>query len=298
MEDKQPEDNLSRDKRRAETWGAFLTDFNKLLVAGALIIAIIVGIYAVMALHRYNSNEDDRQKNIWEPLKDAVANFKDITENAKNATSLAPGAIGATTEELGALKRLTDGLTASQGQITGSVDARLQRLDGVIEEFRATVVEGRRQIAQNGDAVHASVLSLNDLIKHQDVAIEGVLRDGSTLISTSSSRIAKLLDDADGVVVGEQGKDNGLQGVIHKFNVLTTDVDGVAVEAKGAAAGLNRMTNDAADYEHKLFFPDPPKGFWGKTWHYLKGTGTLLLDTAKFYYTVKPVAPVVKLPTR
>lgn len=261
VEMNQPEDSISKSKRRFETWTAFI----KTTFIGVALLAFmgvcLVGIVAILA---YKSHEDERQEHLYKPLQEAVANFKEtsanlklITENAAKGTAKIEPAIQALTDGLVEVKGAVADSRAHLATITASVDGRLHQLDGFIDKLGFVADEARAQVKQNGDESVRTIASLNTFVQHRDTEITALTAQGMLMVKTANEKTSRLLDDFDVVVIGDPDHpDDSLRGLVKKGNTAMADANGMLHNG-------NLLTADIQKKGHELLYPIPERGFKG-----------------------------------
>lgn len=255
------EDRMGKDKRRFETWGAFI----KTIFIGVALLAFMgLCLVAITAILAYKAHEDDRQEHLYKPLQEAVANFKDTSANLKRITE---NAARGTAKIEPALQALEDGLVEVKGAVadsrahlttlTNSVDGRLRALDAFIAKLGDVSDEARAQVKHSGDETAKTIGSLNTFVRHRDTEITALTEQGTLMLKTTNEKVGRLLDDFDVVVVGDKDNpDDSLRGLVKKGNYAVG-------EAGGILRNSNLLSRDLYDKTHSILFAPPDKGFTG-----------------------------------
>lgn len=260
-----PEDRIAKDKRRFETWGVLIRDIVWSVVG---LILIGVGVVGFNAFRTYSAHENDRQSRIYDPAARIMAHLEKASEGIENGSGQIAPTLLAGQKGLSEVQQAVSDLRSDSSKLVGSLLARMETLDSVI-------VEGRAQLKQNGDAVHATILSVTGLVDDQkikignaEVALTRAANGLSTMIETDNPKIASILDHADTLMVSADGTVKAFTGLVGERTV-TKRSDGTDLISgtglTGIAENFNGMTLDSRNKLHSILYPDPAKGFWGKT---------------------------------
>jgi len=240
-----------------------------IFAAVALLAFVGLCVAAIWGIVKYTSREDEREKTIWQPLKEAVADFKESAANAKTITNnVAEGTkeigptIVAVRTEVEKLHTFTDTANTQLAGIGGSAQGWLQTFDTVLVGLREAEGELRSQIKLRGDDVGKTINATTDFIQHKDTEIKDLIGEGTKLLTTTNPKIIKLLQDFDVVIIGdEKDPENSMRGLVKKGNALVDQSTKLTVEATGIAHSGNLIGQDLQKRAHTILDPPPCKTF-------------------------------------
>lgn len=212
------------------------------------VVVIVAAIYLVPAIKDWRAASTATTK-VYEA---GLGSVTDAAQNVKDATAqVAPTLKGLQAVEKETQEYVSD-LRGQTRILTHGLEARLQTLDTLLVSVRGVSDEARVQLKQNGDKATELLEGANMVTRTADAQIIQLGNDGSKLLRTADSRLAKVLDDFDVVIVGP----DGLEGLVKKGNYI-------ANETGKTTHNVNLLTSDIQAKTHSLLFPTPDKGFTG-----------------------------------
>lgn len=258
-EPNQSEDRIARSKRRAQTWEEYAEFTFK--AAGALLL-LTLAVLAIILAPKLNAAVDD-----WREASKATASYYggEGLEQQKQALAKLNTGMDNFIELSGGVK--TE-LPATFREIRGAVSTVNRRTDQIGAEVAAFTAEARKQVAQNGNATRDNMVKLGDVIDEAKttVAQVGTVAENAALtLSSADPKIQDILKHSDELIVRLNEKD----GVVSSLEVMGKNGEVVTANLASVTAHFDQMAADAGVFVKSNLNPDPPRGLWPKTKHYV-----------------------------